>query len=70
MDVPADDWRAAAHPEMIKAYDKAVARWQFETSGGKRPRISDPMVSTFGDAVHYWCDLPLIRAALSKSEGR
>lgn len=52
-------------PQHTVLFDAAVARWQTETLGGSRPSLSNSTVLTLSDAIHQWCNLPLMRKALA-----
>lgn len=52
-------------PEHTALFDAAVERWAEETLNGTRPSPSTAGVLTLSEAVHHWCNLPLMRKSLA-----
>jgi hypothetical protein len=52
-------------PAYTALFDQAVERWKDETQNGSRPSVMDPQVTVLSEAVHHWCNLPLMRKALA-----
>ncbi|PZR93471.1 MAG: hypothetical protein DI537_10135 [Stutzerimonas stutzeri] len=57
-------WRKT-WPQHAELFDAAVVRWAEETLNGARPSPSTASVFTLSEAVHHWCNLPLMRKALA-----
>lgn len=52
-------------PEFAELFDLAVQRWKDETQSGTRPSPTSTEVTVLSEAVHHWCNLPLMRKALA-----